>query len=408
MLQQLFLARNKGGAGVHKHAERRDSQWVGFVFKAWPLLLKAAPYLAKHTLAGSKLPFFEEFRAAYARIRADRDACALRETRYAAQVYHRLDGVKLTRFNPKSLPPPERFPDLLALDNMLHQDASTYTAPATRALAEVQRHVAYHAHVGKLAAIDALNDSRLDQLHGKNSLHRRNREQTRFVSCSLPLADKWKECTEATPDELFLIAYQFNTGLYISHMVDANRTLQAHGEEPDWLGDESDGCSAARGERNLRHDGGNRAWVKAARDALAVPVVECVRPTTKDPELYAEACAKYADFCKDKVPDWGAKRAAPDGYHYVGEHKCYNPIVKSTPGRGSRGGIGKVGHLYALGNTEEELILDNFGTAGRGLECDGTFDHSSGVGHVKARKGVYADALAKQNTLLLLISLRWH
>ena len=36
VLEQLFLARNKGGAGVHKHVDRRDSQWVGFVFKAWP------------------------------------------------------------------------------------------------------------------------------------------------------------------------------------------------------------------------------------------------------------------------------------------------------------------------------------------------------------------------------------
>ena len=63
-----------------------------------------------------------------------------------------------------------------------------------------------------------------------------------------------------------------------------------------------------------------------------------------------------------------------------------------------------MGHMYALGNTEEELIMENVGTAGRGLECDGAFDHAPGVGFVNKRTGVYDDAFAKKNTLLLLIS----
>ena len=133
-------------------------------------------------------------------------------------------------------------------------------------------------------------------------------------------------------------------------------------------------------------------------------MVECVRPTSKDPEIGAAACAKYEAFCKDKVPDWGAKTGRAGWLPPRGRVQMLRPDRQVDGGSGLKGRRGQGGHLFPLGNTEEELILENFGTAGRGLECDGTFDHTNGVGYVKERKGLYDDAFAKKNTLLLLIS----
>ena len=93
----------------------------------------------------------------------------------------------------------------------------------------------------------------------------RNREQTRLVSCSQPLADKWQTNKSAsTPSGLFLAALQYGTdgpvSLYLSCALEANRALERHGQQPDWLGDHTHDSTMAAGERNVRHDVGNLAW----------------------------------------------------------------------------------------------------------------------------------------------------
>ena len=110
---------------------------------------------------------------------------------------------------------------------------------------------------------------------------------------------------------------------------------------------------------------------------------------------------------------WGAplppkvrkKGAATSGRHLVGEHKCYTPLVPSTLGTGSRGGLAKVGDHVAFGNTEEALIVQVLGLTERGLESEGPFRRDTGTGHVPEIRGHYFDAIhTKGNTVLLLIS----
>ena len=233
----------------------------------------------------------------------------------------------------------------------------------------------------------------------------RRREATRLMSCAQPLGDKWKADDTPCASELFLATLQYNTGLYLSCALEANRTLEALGETPDWLGDNTSESKAAAGERNARHDLGNAAWYGAVREALSTPVTLCVKGNYRDPEAQRRARARYADLNATHVPDWGARGAAASGRHLVGEHKCYSPLVPASAGAGSQGGVAQVGDRVACGNTEEGLVRKVLGVAQRGHPGERHFDHETGAGFVKEHKGDYDDAInAKGNTVLLLIS----
>jgi hypothetical protein len=61
-----------------------------------------------------------------------------------------------------------------------------------------------------------------------------------------------------------------------------------------------------------------------------------------------------------------------------------------------------VGHLYALGNTEEAYRIAILGCKGRGtLGRDKPFDHKTGKGSVKARRGDYYDALFNKRAIVV-------
>ena len=235
----------------------------------------------------------------------------------------------------------------------------------------------------------------------------RRREQTRFVSCSLPLAGHWKLDTVTVPIEspLFVVAAQYSLGLYVSGMVEANRVLERSGMQTDWLGDYVSMSSSAMGERNTRHDVLLGAWHTTAQHGLSSPVSKCFKGNPANPAQVAAAEQAAAGLNVGHIPDFGARGAARNGCHLVGEVKCYSCMVPSSPGSGSQGGIGLVGATRALGNTEEGLIRVNTGWPERGHGSACTFDHATGAGHVAAVKGLYDDCIrVKRNTLLLLVS----
>ena len=63
-----------------------------------------------------------------------------------------------------------------------------------------------------------------------------------------------------------------------------------------------------------------------------------------------------------------------------------------------------MGHLYGCGNTEERLRLENLGCAARGHPSLGYFDHSTGRGWVRARRGCYHDGIFnKRNTVDVIL-----
>ena len=60
-------------------------------------------------------------------------------------------------------------------------------------------------------------------------------------------------------------------------------------------------------------------------------------------------------------------------------------------------------HWVALGNTEEGLRIDVYGVKGRGREGDKPYDHRTGRGWVKPRKGSYHDAIHVKKTRVNLM-----
>ena len=139
-------------------------------------------------------------------------------------------------------------------------------------------------------------------------------------------------------------------------------------------------------------------------EAFPVPVALCVKGHPADVEARRRAAARYADFNVGHIPDIGVRGAGAAGKHLVVEHKCYGVHVQTTPGTGSRGGVADVGHERAMGNTEEGLIRANFGLKERAAGSTAAHSHRTGLGHVAAHPGAYADALRRGHTLRLLIS----
>jgi hypothetical protein len=203
----------------------------------------------------------------------------------------------------------------------------------------------------------------------------------------------------------FLQAAQLSTGLYLSDLVDANRTLERFGQMTDNLGDQFMLSGAAKGGRNVRHDRLVAAWVSAAQQGLPRPVTKCTKGNKACPAQMAAAVAASADLNVGHIPDFVARGCARNGRHLVGEVKCYTCFVPSAPGSGSRGGIALEGATRAFGNTEEGIMRANFGLAERGIGSTAVFNRATGAGRVSAETGLYSDAVGvKRNTVLLLLS----
>jgi hypothetical protein len=275
----------------------RDPAFVGFLLRAWRPLTLRFPFLAGETLVSSRLAPVVGMRASFALLTAEHDANLARNAFYAADLHHRRNGSVVARFNPKSLPPKRAIASLAALDAALTSShVNVYQPPAPRKLAEIRRHTEYHAHAIRLAAFDAITDAALDARVGRAAKAIRQREQTRHLSCSLPLAGAWKSDPEPVPSPLFLVTAQFSCGLYLSDMVHANAALAARGLQADWLGDNTSSVPSAAGQRTTRHHGLNRAWERAAGDGMAMPVTRCQKGRADQPGQRAVHAAAYADL----------------------------------------------------------------------------------------------------------------
>ena len=62
-----------------------------------------------------------------------------------------------------------------------------------------------------------------------------------------------------------------------------------------------------------------------------------------------------------------------------------------------------VGHIFAFGNTLEKETVLVYGCKERGRPTEPPFDHSTGRGYVKGRKGQYSDALVNKKTSAVLL-----
>ena len=110
------------------------------------------------------------------------------------------------------------------------------------------------------------------------------------------------------------------------------------------------------------------------------------------------------------VTDIIHKHAANNGNHVCYESKVYSSVKKTVNlGNGTAAGGGSpstaAGNIVAFGCTEEALLAEIIGVHKRGRPADGPFDHATGTGWVKERKGYYHDAITnKKNTVVLLLA----
>ena len=133
--------------------------WTGFMLKNLPALQRECPFLADEPIDGSDLPILQELTVCYAELCATRAGLEAREAGYALERYHALDGTTKARFHPKGLPRATKFIALREMHDMLQNDADVYSPPASRKLAEIMKHAAYHAHYDGLGRLDAGTDA---------------------------------------------------------------------------------------------------------------------------------------------------------------------------------------------------------------------------------------------------------
>jgi len=221
-----------------------------------------------------------------------------------------------------------------------------------------------------------------------------------LISASTPYANGWlisdpdgSRATSVRTDE-FRCGLQRRLGLWISSYVATVRALHANGVPADFFGDYADG----RANHRRRHDTTLRCWYDAASAVAAGPVILGDK----------ENSAATAHFNVGHVVDMAEPGAGDGGTDRCSELKVVSGLrAKHEAGLGSSANGGtpaNVGHLFAFGNTEERLRLENLGCEPRGHPSQGYFDHATGRGWVKGRRGYYHDSLFnKRNTTDVLL-----
>ena len=315
---------------------------------------------------------------------------------YDRTFYHTTYGTTWTRYHPASLPPAKALPPLPELlAPLLHarsMEVSPFKPPSQRQLSSIISHAAWLHWLESCHAADAEPCRDTSQPHREAT---RAIETSQFGSGAFCDADpdaSLPRLKQTSPK--LTIALQRRLGLYISSAYAAHTSLACEGESVDYLGDSL--CNS--GDHHNRHDVGVRAWRDAAAAVATGPVLLCDK----------EDRAHNQCFCADKVPDIAMPGASPWGTDTLIECKSPSPFLSThRVGIGSSRGGGSpsdVGHLFAHGNTEEHLRAVNLGCPQRGRPCDPPLDHTSGVGYVAPRVGVYDDAIrVKHNSVQLAI-----
>jgi hypothetical protein len=283
-------------------------------------------------------------------------------------------------FHPKKLP--RELPKLSAVYSV----KSNKPPPAQRTLSMIGYHRRWLACLERAKLADATTPH-------VSTLYR---EATRFIGGSQEGAgapfDISPDGSYATkiPSLQFEVLGQRRGGLDLAVAKTFNDSEALRlGHEVDRKGDEF----ANNGDRNRKH---NRTLNAGERMLSAVAAGQVVKGDKEDPEsaaLYNEG------YILDLAEVGGDEETGADVLY---EFKVPSPLTKSHVVTGKspkHGGVpASVGHLYAFGNTEEKFRLKVLGCKGRGRRRDGSFDHKTGRGWVKAVKGDYFDAIVRKGS----------
>ena len=320
-----------------------------------------------------------------AALRSQRDDLADAFEKHDQTLYYPIDSEKSeSKYYPTGLPSARALPPIAEI---FDHESKSY-APAQRKLSTV-------VHLGAwTAARQAAHD--FDEHHPHPTT--RNRDGVRFIGSSQWGAGSW---LDITPDGSrrtkidspeFAVALQRRGGLFLAAMCPACDVLEARGEDVDRFGDKE----ANPGEYNLRHNATLRAVANMVRAVAIGPVI---LGDKEHPDRTAHLNTGYAVDIAELDPDQDT----------LYEIKVPSLLKQSfAAGRGSKkhGGCpASVGHLHGFGSTAEQLRVKVKGCRARGSERQGPFDHATGKGWVKERRGDYYDAIhvKKHRTLLFLV-----
>ena len=231
----------------------------------------------------------------------------------------------------------------------------------------------------------------------------KHREQSRLIAVSQPYAGAWHAVApdHTHPTQLATSLWQSNMQRQLGlHLSALKPTLNALADAGDEIGDFFGDAATNGADHNRRHNGGLRGWYDAIN---AVAVTQTVLGD-KTNEAKTKQFNEYNDGHVVDIAEIGAGDAGED---VCNEFKCFAALQKKHSagiGGANGGNPASVGHKYGFGNTEEQARLDNLGCKPRGRQADGPFNHSSGKGWVKGRKGAYHDAIfIKKNAAVLLL-----
>ena len=298
-------------------------------------------------------------------------------------LYYTLKGGVLSRFHPRHLPA------ALPTSADLLDPESTKTCPKEGKLSMIKHQQAWHEQYELAVGID-------DDFPNEC----KSREAVRHISISQCGTGKWLKCPIDNSCDNTMVSRTFETaacyrlGLPISALAEANAADILSGTKlySTVLGD----TEANEDEHNRRHHGVNRK----VYDMTAAVAIGCVIMGDKGNE------AKTKQYCDGKVTDIVSVGGAKSGKHLLIETKVPNPNTASgyVAGQARGGNSTSVGDLFGFANCEEKLRIENFGVKQNGNESMPDFDHSTGKGYIKGRKGCYDDGLnTKKNSLLLAV-----
>jgi hypothetical protein len=173
--------------------------------------MQFVPSLAGIDVLTSELPFFMEFRAEYAKLRATRDSVAAVYADLDKAQYFSFDGSVKSKFHHKGLPPSKALPELTST-SFTDAPSTTTKPPASRTLCSIVHHESWCDLFYKCRAVDLINN--LDP-----NFTFVDRERSRLISVGGDHSGAWLEVLPTSyrlPSDEVTVALQRRFGLYIS------------------------------------------------------------------------------------------------------------------------------------------------------------------------------------------------
>ena len=371
---------------VDTHGEPINLKYTSQFLACWPRLCRMLPCLHDVDPDDADAPrFVKSAVAGYEELRRRRLALVNKPQGLDKDVPHTKRGGKQTPYYPRGLPEADSLPPLAKLLDPTCKSKS----PSQGKLAAVDNIHRWHKVRATLAQRD--EDVKNNPKVGDSNV--KSREQSRFVAVSQPYAGAWhavppdhtKATQLATP--LWTSVMQRHLGLHLSALKPTLEELHEAGlEAGDYFGDKDTNDA----DHNRRHNGGMRGWY----DAITAVATS---QTVLGDKTNAAKTKQFNDFNDGHVVDIAEIGAGDSGEDVCNEFKCFTALKKTSS-------AASVGHKIGFGNTEGEARIANLGCKARGRPGDGPFDHKTGKGHVKFKKGEYHDALTvKRNEVCLLL-----